>query len=174
MLQYYQGRTMIKERQAAEYKILEENNFKWMFLEDNYEGYGGYISYRQFISHAIWACIQAKVAKETIEENFKSFKSICEGCTETSEFHNNFIEILYCSFDRKGNNTAGILLLDKTSHKGCYPLHIKNGGRDHGLKNALDDIDSCFEKIFEILEQNMEWSSKTEEDLNKIYNFKKS
>lgn len=80
----------------------------------------------------------------------------------------NILFEFYKCYDLEGK-PIGLLIKDKT--KGCYPLLLCNDDdRATGFCKAVKDINKNFDKIFEILSNNIEkWDKDLEEELGKCY-----
>lgn len=171
----------LPSRSSAPFQILEDNNYKWMFLDSNYTPGPphdtGYISYRQFIVHAIWAYIHLPESieqKKDIKEVFEDFTHSCLSKEITPFDCRDFLQVIFCLHDSNDKN-YDILILDKTKNpvlndqKGCYPIHIKNHDRFKALQISLEDIKKKLDDLIPILKEHEKWNKDLEIKLDQRY-----
>jgi hypothetical protein len=154
----------IKHRKEADYEILKDNHYIDWFLDHNSEGGAGYISYGQFIIHALWK--QSKLDHNNSHPLLDQLSELCTKEIDLKQINSsNILKISYCK--DMHNNIEGILIRDGS--KGCYPLYISNNDRKNGLLQHIDHIRKNWNSIVKVLEQAKEWSPELEEKLDHYY-----
>ncbi len=145
-----------QKRNGADYTILADNNYKWMFLDGNNTVGKGYISYRQVIAHSIYSAIKNNIPLDTIKADIKELSE--------KDFQN-------C--DNKEYSMFSFACLNKEPYmiikdKSCYPLLIRNSTyRSNALQHAFKNIHKNFDKIVALLLS--EWTPELEVELNNLY-----
>lgn len=168
----------IKCRKRADFEILKNNHYRKWFLDRNSGGGKGYISYGQFICHALWWHERNKGKLDAHKPDISLDKlerlCICKNNISLKRINERgLFEVSY--YLGSNNKKEGILIRDK-SH-GCYPLDIKladlkNPGkvkRKYGLLNHIKNIKNRWKDIVGILREAKRWDVKLEKKLDDLF-----
>lgn len=152
---------------SREYKILEDENKAWIFVDKHSHWPSEYISYRHVIAQAIH-CFRRfpnNGAKIYIDE----FKKAWDSLAYSWEGEESFLKIYWILTQENGNSKKYAVIIDKTH--GCYPLVLDSDERVKAFNNSLTDIVNNFDKVIDILKLEERWTETLQNKLEEIYQF---
>lgn len=148
---------------ARQFKILENNNADWLFLDRNAQLPSEYVSYRHFICHGIHDLLQ--IRKMETDECRSELNKLKEAIiNKTNYLHKDFVRLYQIN---NLNENIGCVVVDET--RWCYPLIFDNEKRIKALENSINDIGNNLEKIIEVLRLYKVWDEDIQENLERLY-----
>lgn len=172
------------QRKTPPFDFLDDNNWKWMYLDKRYnesiKATPGYLSYRNFIVRALHTIYHIfndfDYCKNKFDIFFWTFMNyynnvhkLNEGSPDNNLTFIDNSDFLNFYYYYEGVNLGPYPLIEDQTN-GCYPLLVKPE-KCYAFSCALIDVDDKFERILGIIKSHTKWNKSLQEELDGIYSF---